>query len=180
MFKKTQLYLIYDSVHNITMKAIKWLLFITVMATTGCELPVEEISGLESAKIVGSDPSPEPEPDPDPAPEAKSLLSSWTRTDNYYSVDLSELTNQDTGSGIITLGERALFVFTPTVTCSAIVEINGTEDNGEIVIRSSLSITGSPTINSVYCDPLEGTYLYYAQSGGGYHIDFYGVNYYWQ
>jgi hypothetical protein len=111
----------------------------------------------------------EPEPTPSPAASAapsapKSIFSAWARTDGHFTVDLTNVQNIATGSGIET-NERVLFVFTPSVTCSAIVKFNGTESTGTLEIVDSRSTTGSASANNGYCNPSEGFYYYDAMAG---------------
>lgn len=150
------------------------------ISLVACQAP-EELSaalndadtGLASTANESLDEEPEPEPTPSASPTpsvTKSLLSTWTRDDGYYSVDLRNLVDQDpTASGIYT-NERANFVFTASVTCSAVVLINGSENLGMMTISSSQSTAGSQSANNAYCDPLEGTYEYAAIGADQYRL----------
>lgn len=153
------------------------VLALMALLIMGCEeAPKETATRKVEAPSVVWPPvatvTPGPPPSPSPAPEPKPFLSSWTRNDGKYSVDLSGMKNDDPYGGILVTEGVAYFVFGGSPGCPAKVSIYGSNDNGTMVI------TGADLCGR-YESYLEGNYNYVAY-GDGYRLDKAGFFFLWE
>lgn len=148
-----------------------------VFISAGCQAPDSGTkTGLaDDADLdpsIGLSPTPTPTPTTTPSPTStprKPLLSTWTRADGAYKMELGTLTDQDPGAGVVTY-ERAYirWLTAPGYVCNAIVAINnGDEDHGTITFVSNRAVPDS-TATTVICQPMfNGPYDYAAIGSAG-------------
>lgn len=150
------------------------IIALCLLALTGCQAPEDLDTTLAARTADPTDEAPiDEEPvgeEPEEEPEVNALLSSWTRDDAEYTVDLSALTNHAAGNGLDIREEDAETVWFDfgNVQCGARLVITGTNDNGTLeIVRVN---GGTVNINNTYCNPLLGTYEYVALEGEQYRL----------
>lgn len=159
------------------MKAPALTLIALALALIGCEANENGAPQLISqpAPALPTEEPALPVPPPAAGP-AKAIMSTWTRQDGRFSVNLAALTDADASAGIQAAGITQ-FVVSPTVSCPSEVILSGTESSGTLnVVRSN---SPSSSANDRYCSALAGVHDYAAMSGNQLRTCKAGVCYFW-